>query len=146
MTDIQSFDVIDPDFRDEEDPVGLRCPRVAEFPDVTPEMIADSNPVVTNLERISITFDYPLSQPTTREFFNPGGFTCYDFFRAVYEGYAKIYAEEEQAVGNPGHIPGMLNRSVSQGPHGIWGHDMEDLFLEGFREATPGCFVLSMGS
>ena len=138
--EIRSFDINYPDYPEPS------CPGVCDFPDVKPEDIVGGNTQVTELERISITFGYPLSQPTTLEFFNPGGFTCYDFYKAVYEGYVTIYAEEEQAVGNPGYIPGMLNRSVSQGPHGIWGHDMEDLFLEGFREATPGCFVLSMGS
>lgn len=146
MTKITSFDIIDPDFRDEEDPVGLRCPRVAEFPEIKLEMISGNNPQVTELERITIEFDYPLGQATTREFFHQGGFTCYDFFQAVHEGYVKIYAEEEAAVGDPGVIGGMFNRSVSHGPHGIWGHYIDDLFLEGFRETQPGHFKLSIGS
>jgi len=139
MNPIQSFDIREADGYE-------ACPRVCDFPDVKPEDIVGGNRLITSREKIQITFDYPLSHSVPIEFANPGGFTCWDFFKAVYDGYSQIYAEEEQAVGNPGHIPGMLNRSVSQGPYGIWGHDMEDLFLEGFRETTPGCFDLGMGS
>lgn len=143
MSQIQSFDILDAEY---EFDGGTRCPRVEEFPEITPEMISDGNPVVTELERITIEFSYPLGQPTVREFFKPGGFTAYDFYRAVYEGYVKIYAEEEAATGDPGMIPGMLNRAASNGPHGIWGHGLEDLFLEGFREHGPGHFTLGIGS
>jgi hypothetical protein len=138
----QDFDIISPDDEDDEG----QCPRVAGFPDIRPENIVGGNRQLTELERIWITFDYPLSQPNTREFFKPGGFTLYDFYQAVYEGYVKIYAEEDGAVGDPGLIPGMLNRARSQGPHGIWGHGIEDLFLEGFREGVPGEYELGMGS
>jgi hypothetical protein len=143
MTQITSFDILDAEY---EFDGGFRCPRVEEFPEITEEMISDGNPRVTELERITIEFDYPLSQPTTREFFKQGGFACYDFYQAVYEGYVKIYAEEEAAVGDPGHIPGMFNRAASHGPHGIWGHDLGDLCLEGFQETQPGYFTLGIGS
>ena len=145
MTEIkwQEFDVF---YLDDDEGEDGQCPRVAGFPDVRPEGIVGGNRQLTDLERIQITFDYPLSQPTTREFFKEGGFTLYDFYQAVYEGYVKIYAEEDGAVGDPGLIPGMLNRATSNGPHGIWGHGIEDLFLEGFRETSPGKFELGMGS
>jgi hypothetical protein len=139
----QDFDVY---YNDEPQDGEGRCPQVAMFPHVRPEGIVGGNRQLTHLERIQITFDYPLSQPTTREFFKEGGFTLYDFYQAVYEGYVKIYAEEDGAVGDPGLIPGMLNRATSNGPHGIWGHGIEDLFLEGFRETSPGKFELGMGS
>ena len=143
MNKWQDFDVI---YNDDDDDSEGRCPRVAGFPHVKPEGIVGGNRQVTNLERIWITFDYPLSQPSTRQFFNEGGWTLYDFYRAVYEGYVKIYAEEEGAAGDPGLIPGMLNRARSEGPHGIWGHGIEDLFLEGYQEVAPGEFKLGMGS
>lgn len=143
MSEWQDFDV---HYNDEEQEGEGRCPRVAMFPHVRPKGIVGGNRQVTNLERIWITFDYPLSQPSTREFFNAGGWTLYDFYRAVYEGYVKIYAEEEGAAGDPGLIPGMLNRASSEGPHGIWGHGIEDLFLEGYQEVAPGEFKLGIGS
>lgn len=147
MTEIkwQDFDVVYVGDELDEDGEG-RCPRVAMFPHVRPEGIVGGNRRLTDLERIWITFDYPLSQPSTRQFFKEGGWTLYDFYRAVYEGYTKIYAEEDAAVGDPGLIPGMLNRATSSGPHGIWGHGIEDLFLEGFQETSPGEFELGMGS
>jgi hypothetical protein len=45
--------------------------------------------------------------------------------------YMEIYRAEDDAVGKTGNIPGMLNRSVSSGPYGIWGHHLSDLYFEG---------------
>ena len=62
------------------------------------------------------------------------GFTRKDFYNAVRKGYKKIYKKED----NPGR--------VFEGPYGIWGHDLCDLYLEGFTEKKPGYFILSVGS
>ena len=102
--------------------------------------------VVTDLAEIYIEFDYPLNNPVIIKFTNDGGFTVRDFAKAVHKGYTKIYAEEEAAVGDPGHVPGLLNRDRSSGPYGIWGHDLRDLFLEGFTMKSPGLYELIVGS
>ncbi len=57
----------------------------------------------------------------TIKFTNENGFTVRDFAKAVYEGYTKIYAEEEMAAGDPGPIGDiggitLLNRAPSDGP------------------------------
>jgi hypothetical protein len=45
--------------------------------------------------------------------------------------YQTVYALEEEEDGDPGHISGMLNRAKSNGPFGIWGHDITDLVYNG---------------
>jgi len=44
--------------------------------------------------------------------------------------YEYIYAEEDAACGETPNIPGMLNRDRSEGPYGIWGHCLSDLYFE----------------
>ncbi|KAN0027197.1 hypothetical protein ACTFIU_009884 [Dictyostelium citrinum] len=54
---------------------------------------------------------------------------------AIYSrAFQYIYEEEEKEVGNPGHIPGLLNRDTSHGRYGVWGHDLSDLVYNGFSE------------
>jgi len=98
--------------------------------------------VITKLEEIIIHFDYPLSSPVDLKFIHLCGFTRKDFYNAVRKGYKKIYKKED----NPGRVPGLLNRAKCEGPYGIWGHDLCDLYLEGFTEKKPGYFILSVGS
>lgn len=139
MNEFQNIDIqIDSEY--------ASCPSVCDFPVVQEDQIVGGNLKITDLDKIQIRFDYPLSHQVTLAFSNPDGFTRMDFFRAVYDGYVTIYAAETAVAGNPGLIPGMLNRNTSKGPYGIWGHCMEDLFLEGFREIDPGVFELTIGS
>lgn len=61
--------------------------------------------------------------------------------------YMDIYAVEEEAEGNPGHIPGMLNRGTTNGPYGIWGHDFEDLYFENINiDNVNRVITFEMGS
>ena len=121
--------------------------RVEQYvdPDAQATLI-DGDEIVADSPKITIVFSYPLSGNFELEFENEGSFTRKDFWRAVYEGYLKIYGEEDNAVGPTDNIPGMCNRSVSEGPYGIWGHHMSDLYLEGVHEISPDKFELYMGS
>lgn len=131
------------------------CPRVCDFPEFlaqkvlgTPcsdELVHPDTIVITH-DEITITFDYPLEREAKLTFTNKGGFSRYEFFRCVYEGYKNIYAQEDAVAGDPGMISGMLNRARSDGPYGIWGHVMEDLFLEGIEDKGDGNYELCMGS
>lgn len=134
----------DPDASDLDFKLTLRVMDVAE-PECFNALI-DPFEDITKKEAIEIVFDYPLSKPCTLTFSRPAGFTRRSFAQAVYDGYMKIYDEEESAAGKTDNIPGMLNRSRSDGPHGIWGHVIGDLFLEGAEEVSPGKFELIMGS
>lgn len=122
-------------------------PSVCAIPELTESDLKDGdNFLVTDLDYITIEFDYPLDRPTSLAFSQHGGFRALDFLRCVFKGYSQIYKEEHEAVGDPGHIPGMFNRAASNGPYGIWGHDMEDLWFEGATETAPGHFTLAIGS
>lgn len=107
------------------------CPTVAGYTqkEVRKNLVS-ANTVVIPDESIHIVFDYPLSQEVILEFKNKGGFSRLDLFRCIHEGYSRIYAEEEAESGDPGNVPGLMNRERSEGPHGIWGHRMSELFLE----------------
>lgn len=109
----------------------------------------ENRKTITWENKISIKFDYPLSKPVTLTFESADdmGWTEAEFLRAVRKGYRQIYREEDKAVGKKtGNIPGMFNRARSEGPHGIWGHHIDDLVLEGYTETKPGVFEIYVGS
>ena len=81
-------------------------------------------------DKITIEFSYPLSVKVYFKFEKEGCFTNMDLLRFVYEGYKKIYDEEEEEVGDPGIYDKLYNRKPSHGKYGIWGHYMNDLYLE----------------
>jgi len=119
------------------------CVRVVDYKDQEIlDALIDPDEVITQSEKIKIRFDYPLSNPTTFSFNKDGSFTRKDLFRAIYTGYEDIYASEE----NPGMIEGTYNRATSEGPYGIWGHVIEDLFIEGVVQISKDSFTLQMGS
>ena len=93
---------------------------------------------------LRFTVDYPLTRPKVVECVHPENmpWTQNEFVTAVREAYQEIYASEE----DPGHIPGMLNRARSEGPYGIWGHDLNDLVLEGAERNPDGSWKLIVGS
>ena len=44
--------------------------------------------------------------------------------------YQRIYVEEERSSAEPaGLVPGLLNRTRTEGTYGIWGHGLGDLLL-----------------
>jgi len=78
--------------------------------------------------------DYPLRKPayfrvTGEESFTTAG-AVFNLLEAV---YAAIYAAEERAVGAEAHRARAggkcANRGETDGPYGIWGHDLEDLHV-----------------
>lgn len=93
--------------------------------------VINPNDIVIKDDKIFIRFTYPLSKDTTFEYENKGGFTRLDLYRCIYEGYKKIYDEEEEVVGDPGTLSQrVLNRARSEGPYGIWGHYLSELWIE----------------
>lgn len=97
---------------------------------------------------ITIVYDYPLSVEVKIRHTRIGGWTRRALYNVIREDYTNIYkTEEETAGGDPGHIPGMLNRAQSNGDYGIWGHDIGDLVIEGIRYSEKTKTVhLEMGS
>ncbi len=95
----------------------------------------------------TFVYDYPLSREARIFHDVTGIISNIDLLLLARKDYEDIYAAEEAAAGNPGHIPGMLNRSKSEGPFGIWGHDFSDLFFEGVDIDTDKMTVeFCMGS
>jgi len=92
-------------------------------------MIKPKKKVIKSKE-ISIVFSYPLTQIQIFKYENKKGFTRRDLFKHIYEGYKKIYDEEEAEVGDPGHYIYAYNRKRSFGRYGIWNHYLEDLIIE----------------
>ena len=120
--------------------------QVDSFPRHAELGLINADELMTPLKVLRIEFDYPLSNPVTFTFKKPNGFTRLDLFRAVYDGYTAIYAAEEADCGKTENIPGLLNRQLSEGPFGIWGHDLEDLAIEEIKIKDNGDVTLSIGS
>jgi len=91
------------------------------------------NEIIIKDEKITIQFTYPLSVEILSEYEQEGGFSRLDLFRYIYEEYKKIYYEEGEQVGDPGTYERLYNRKTSNGRYGIWGHYLEDLYLEFIR-------------
>jgi len=92
--------------------------------------IIDLDEIIVPDEKIIIRITYPLSVEVYNEYEQKGGFSRKDLFRYIYEAYKKIYDEEEEQVGDPGTYERLYNRKKSEGPYGIWGHQLGDLYLE----------------
>jgi len=95
----------------------------------------------------TFVYDYPLSRVASFKHLLMPEFTGEDILVLARSDYEYIYEKEEQTAGNPGHIPGMLNRQSSDGPYGIWGHDFSDLYFEVINiDATQMRITFGMGS
>lgn len=104
-------------------------------------------PAVGISGEFTFVYDYPLSRVANFKHKLTPEMTGEDILMLARLDYEKIYKDEEEAVGNPGNIPGMLNRATSKGPYGIWGHDFSDLFFEGIDiDTTQMRIEFSMGS
>lgn len=76
-------------------------------------------------------YDYPLSTPAEFKRKLSSKTSARSILRFAARDYKRIYDLEDGKVGKTGTIPGMYNRNTSDGPYGIWGHYMGDLFFEG---------------
>lgn len=83
-------------------------------------------------------YTYPLSRQAVKTHHLTAETTAQELLAIGAEDYRAIYAEEEAAAGPTGHVPGMLNRAKSEGPYGIWGHDITDLYFEGVEADFEG--------
>jgi hypothetical protein len=86
----------------------------------------------------TIFYIYPLgeSKGPDYRYVSPAGLSARDIARCVAATYHVIYAAECAAVGEEAHKKraggNCMNRGTTDGPFGIWGHDLRDLVLEGF--------------
>lgn len=97
--------------------------------------------------KFAFKYTYPLSHAAHFRHMVTPDMTGEDLLVLACGDYERIYREEDQAVGDPSHIPGMFNRAASHGPYGIWGHDFSDLYFEGIEIDTADRLIsFSMGS
>ena len=89
------------------------------------------SPTPLNLHGIfSFVYDYPLRKEVSIPHLVGESWSAVDILEMASKDYQTIYAAEDAAVGPTANIPGMLNRQQSEGPYGIWGHDISDLYFE----------------
>jgi hypothetical protein len=114
-----------------------------------PEHSRDAAGHLTDAE--SITVD-PLREPVKQIFQHAGGFTIGEFCAAVADGYERIYREEEESRTKSVELHPeeslLLNRAKTDGVHGIWGHDLDDLVIEIIHapKTKNGIWTISVGS
>lgn len=90
--------------------------------------------IVIPKKEATLLISYPLTKSAkchikTRD---PNGFTRQEIIEQICENYERIYREEDESTEiEPGMIPGMFNRVQTNGKYGIWGHVIEDLYIEG---------------
>ncbi len=111
-------------------------------------MMQNKDDIVIQKGQISVVFSYPLDKEYVLTLFASEGkdhFTRGDLARAVGTKYQQIYREEEEStmivpetyaemnarLGNGGIM--LLNRVMTDGKWGIWGHCLGDLVLHEVR-------------
>lgn len=81
--------------------------------------------------KYAFAYDYPFSRVVLIAHDLTEATNVIDILEMARADYEAIYALEDDEVGETGNIPGMLNRDVSDGPIGIWGHHLSDLYFDG---------------
>ncbi|PRW60149.1 bifunctional acetaldehyde- alcohol dehydrogenase isoform A [Chlorella sorokiniana] len=128
-----------PDGPEEGYGVGLVKQRVDYSKPESCKDLVNPEEVVIREPTIQVLFDYPLSTPTTETLHGDvpggGGFTRRHLLACLQDVYTHIYAEEEAAAPVPDRSGrSLLNRPTTQGPYGIWGHELGDLLLTGMKK------------
>jgi hypothetical protein len=100
----------------------------------TPLLELDNNTEVEKLLLPSLeyamTIAYPLHKPETfRVISGSSGVRKSELGKIIMDVYKQIYREEVEDSGPPMYHPTEPRRIESSGRHGIWGHDLEDLWL-----------------
>lgn len=110
------------------------CVKVTPYHDGTRSVdYYDADPdTALALEVRAIQLSYPLSKECAVPF--AGSVTRRNLVDSTIAAYQRVYAEEDAALSEPaGQIGGgCVNRAPTAGPWGIWGHGIDDLYIEGF--------------
>ena len=88
--------------------------------------VSKLQPALNISGEFTFVYTYPLSNSASFKHTLTPGMNGEDILALARKDYEAIYAAED----DPGNIPGMLNRSISEGPYGIWGHHFSDLYFE----------------
>ena len=115
------------------------------------ERLVDPDSIALSYPKAKIVFDYPLSNPTTREISASGdGFSRRQLIELIGKFYEEIYDEEEASAITktlPMSERKIMNRNQTDGIYGIWGHDLDDIAISGVeaRRTQDGEIVLLLG-
>ena len=96
----------------------------------------DAEQVVIPRASIRVAVDYPLQEEHifTLTSDDSAGFRRGELALKIAQLYQRIYAEEERSSAEPaGLVPGLLNRTRTEGTYDIWGHGLGDLGLVGVQ-------------
>lgn len=96
------------------------------------DKVFDNKEIVLPSEKeYTLIIDYPLKNAAKFKIkTGKRGFTRSKLVATVIKYYKKVYQIEDSTSNIlPGKIPGMLNRNITNGMFGIWGHDIGDLIL-----------------
>ena len=97
--------------------------------------------------KYTIQYDYPLSKVVYFEHEFDDSCIIRDLVSKICEDYHSIYKKEEETT-NIRIIPmnervGLINRNQTDGDYGIWGHDIDDLYLHTVNISEDN--VISLG-
>lgn len=88
--------------------------------------------IIIDKGKIDVLFEYPLTNKVIKTFYadTTDGFTKAGLIEMICDFYEEIYDEEEKTTSTKiGNLPNMLNRNITDGRYGIWGHAIGDLLL-----------------
>jgi hypothetical protein len=103
----------------------------AEESDFGDEILDNKEVVLPRNETYKLVISYPLSTPAQFSIkTGKSGMTRGELAKKVCDLYGKVYELEDASTTTKADlIPGMLNRNVTNGMFGIWGHGIGDLML-----------------
>lgn len=110
-------------------------------------MMIEPDRVVIHDETIRVLFSYPFSHTVEETCNKEGGFSRANILKIVGDGYKKIYDEEAKTMKTVSESRFRENRGCSDGVHGVYGHIIDDLWLEFLvYEKKTGILRLGIGS
>jgi len=100
----------------------------------SPDAVIGGDRIMLRAPAATLLITYPLHHPASFPIgpdSPPNGYSLRGLVRAIAEHYADVYKVEAATATKPAGNAGALeNRGTTDGKYGIWGHHLEDLFLE----------------
>ncbi len=100
--------------------------------------LKELSPIETDNE-LNLVITYPLTNPFHAALLLPRHqYPIIKILEAICESYKMIYSQEEETAAEAKTLPiedrgPCINRNTTDGVYGIWGHDIEDLWVEGLE-------------
>ena len=123
---------------------------------INEKKVDNPNVIVINHKELHIILGYPLRKTIVKTFEKLiSGFSREDVLWCIYRAYKEIYAEEEGKILTHDFHHYITSKSYdinnilkNKGKHGIWGHIINDLFVEGIEKVIykPNYIYIVVGS